>query len=416
MGLAPGVIPRMGSVRTTLVEGVKRFLERLWAYTGTLAAMALMVGTLGMGAFHMARRVCASELSADESRMEYFLGVSNHAGAELPRGLSPLAVGEGGPPGNVLRFEYGQEGRLQRVLYLNGSGLPSPMPGSAVAEQRLSYDGEGRLTRKENLDVAGHLVPDASGVAVREFRYDAGGRLTSVSFRDAARQGIVPALPGYARAETTYDDAGRPLRVEYQDAAGQLITNAAGEQCVDYTYDDAHGRVTRTNRVNGRVADNADGYAVERRERTQDGTLLRLAWENAAGQPVRHPGWAAASVLTEYGADGRMVRERYCGEDGVMLSSGRPLAEKLVRCNASGSQLWECYNAADGLPCMNPDLGYAERVSEYSTNEQLQRETFWDERGNPAPCHVKRYIRQDGQEHVLSLHADGSTEFSTLAR
>ncbi len=389
---------------------MKRLFERFWAYSGTLAAMSLMVGTLGMGVYHICQRAVDGELMAEEARLEYFLGVANSAGVELPRGLSPLSEGQQASAGNVIRFEYGADGRLQRLLYLNAAGRPSSMPGSAVAEQRLSYDGEGRLIRKENLDAVGTPAPDASGVAVREFGYDGQGRLVRVGFKDASGQGIVAPLPGYAVALTSYDEKNRPLRIEYQDAHGKPVVNAAGESCVEYVYDDARGIVTRTNRIEGEVADNAHGYAVERRERTLDGSILRLAWETADGRPARHPEWAAASVLTEFAADGRLVRERYCGEDGVMLEGGRMLAEKLVRCNADGSMLWECYNAADGLPCMNPDLGYAERLSEYGPAAELVRETFWDERGNPAPCHEKRYIRSGGQVHVLSLHADGSSE------
>ncbi len=404
----------MGTVWAAIVVMVRRLFERLWGYMGTLAAMALMVGTLGMGLYHMARCVGGTELEADQSRMEYFLGLENSAGAELPRGIEPRKEGDPAMLGNVLRFEYGREGRLQRVLYLNATGLLSPIPGSVVAEQRLSYDGEGRLTRKENLNAQGQLVPDASGVAEREFSYDEAGRLVRVAFKDAGRRGIVPPLPGYAIAATSYDEQGRPVRLEYQDAEGKPIVNAAGEQTVEFSYDDAHGSTTRRNFIGGKLADNAHGYAVERREHTQDGSTLRLAWENAAGEPARHPGWAAASVLTECSPDGRMVRERYCGEDGTMLDDGRCLAEKLVRSNADGSRLWECYNAADGLPCLNPELGYAERVSEFSPSARLERENFWDERGNPAPCYEKRYIQAGGREHVLSLHADGSTTYSPV--
>ncbi len=402
----------MGMVWSKLWAGLKFFFERLWVYSGTLAAMALMVGTLGMGIYHVSKRGRGAADRADEARLEFFLGVNNSAGAELPRGLSPLEAGESAAAGHAhLRFEYGEGGRLKRLLHLDARGRVSPMPGSAVAEQRLSYDGEGRLIRKENLNAAGKPVPDASGVPVREFAYDAAGRLVRVSFRDGSGHGIVPTMPGYATALSSYDDKGRLLRVEYQDGLGAPIVNAAGESSVEYSYDDARGISTRTNRIRGKVADNAHGYAVERRERTQDGSILRLAWETAEGKPARHPEWAAASVLTEYAADGRIVRERYCGEDGVMLDGGRTMAEKLVRSNADGSMLWECYNAADGLPCINPDLGYAERISVYSPSEVLERETFWDEKGNPSPCYEKRYIQADGRQHVLSLHADGSTSY-----
>ncbi len=403
----------MGKLWARLIAGLRRLFERLWVYTGTLAAMALMVGTLGMGLYHVSRRAAGGVAEADASRMEYFLGVANHADAEPPRGLDPLPAGVK-VLGNVLRFEYRADGRLARLLHLNAAGMPGAMHGSEVAEQRLSYDAQGRLTRKENLNAAGKLVPDASGVAQRDFGYDAAGRLVRTDFKDASGQGVVPSMPGYATAITHYDEKGRPLRIEYLDGYGKPIVNAAGEECVEFVYDDAHGSCSRTNRIGGEVADNAHGYAVERRERTQDGATLRLAWERADGRPARHPEWAAASVLTEFSADGRMVRERYCGEDGIMQDGGRIFAEKLVRSNADGSFLWECYNAADGLPCLHPELGYAERVCEYGPTAELTRENFWDERGNPAPCYEKRYIREGGQSHVLSLHADGSTTYSPV--
>ncbi len=406
----------MGKLWRKIAGRLRVAFERLWAYSGTLAAMSLMIGTLGMGVYHVCTRAAEDEMAADEARMEYFLGVANTAGAELPRGLDPLPADGLAHVGNVLRFEYGADGRLQRLRHLDAKGRPGPMPGSAVAEQRLSYDAAGRLARKENLDADGLRVPDASGVAVREFAYDSAGRLSRVSFLNAEGQGIVPALPGYATALTSYDEKGRVRRIEYQDAYGKPIVNADGEATVEYVYDDARGSVTRSNLIDGALADNAHGYAVERRERTQDGSILRVAWETAEGRPARHPEWAAASILTEVSADGRMVRERYCGEDGVMLGSGRMLAEKLTRSNADGSLLWECYNAADGLPCRHPDLGYAERLSEYSPEADLLRESFWDARGNPAPCYEKRYIRTGSGAHVLSLHTDGSTELSSTEK
>ncbi len=391
-----------------LLTLLRLWFERFWAYTGTLAAMALMLGTLGMGIYHLIRD------DARDPHVEYFLGVSNRAGAEAPRGLSPLPVAAS-PKGHAhLRFEYGEDGLLHRLQHVDAAGRLTPMPGSRVAEQRLHYDKEGRLIRKENLDEKGQPVPDAAGVSTREYGYDGAGRLERVAFEDAQGHGVVPRMPGYATALTRYDMQGRPLRVSYLDGDDHPIVNAAGESVVEYTYEDGGRRSTRRNLVGGRLADNAQGFATEHRERTADGTALRLSWETAEGKPARHPEWSAASVLTEYAADGKVVRERYCGEDGVMLSGGRPLAEKFTRRSADGSTLWECYNAADGLPCLNPALGYAERVTSFGEGDVVEQENFWDEKGNPSPCYEKRYIHGEDGGHVLSLHADGSTEWKPL--
>ncbi len=392
-----------------LLSLLRLWFERLWDYTGTLAAMALMLGTLGMGIYHLIRH------DVEAPHVEYFLGVDNTAGAEPPRGLAPLPMASA-PEGNShLRFEYGADGLLHRLQYVDASGRLSAMPGSAVAEQRLHYDKQGRLIRKENLDARGKSVPDAAGVPVRCFGYDEAGRLARVGFEDGRGRGIVPRMPGYATALTRYDGQGRPLRVEYLDGEGRPIVNAAGESVIDYEYDDVRHSSVRRNLIKGKLADNARGYAVERREGTAGGSVLRLAWEDANGRPARYPDWAASSVLTEYASDGRIVRERYCGEDGIMLVGSRPIAEKLTRRSADGSTIWECFNAADGLPCMNPELGYAERVSSFNPEHELMQENFWDEQGNPSPCYEKRYIRGEGSGHVLSLRVDGSTSLCPAA-
>ncbi len=389
---------------------LRQWFERAWSYSGTLAALALMLGTLGMGIYHLIRH------DLEPAHVKYFHGMRDSIGAEPPRGLDPLEEGEtSGIATARLCFEYGEDGLLHRMRHLNAEGLPEALPGSHVAEQRMHYDKEGRLIRKENCDAAGNPAPDASGVAEREFCYDEQGRLAGACFKDARGCAIVPRIPGYACARTTYDTQGRPLRIEYRDGKGQPIVNAVGESLIAFEYDDARRNSVRRNFINGKLADNAKGYAVERREHTEDGSTLRVSWENAEGKPVRNPNNSALSVLTEYSADGRIVRKCYCGEGGMPLSgSRRPVAEMLRRCSADGHSIWECYNAADGLPCINPALGYAERVATYNSAEQLERETFWDEKGNPAPCCEKLYVRDDDGEHVVSHYTDGTTTYSPV--
>ncbi len=399
----------MGMYWKKMLAALRDAMVRLWTYLGTLAAMSLMLGTLGMGIYYLAMG------GKDTARVECYRGMFNSAGAELPRGSYPLpnrsAKAMGCPH---LRFVYRDDGRLERIVHTDAQGHPSPMPGSRVAEQRLDYDEAGRLIRKENLDERGNPVPDASGVPVREYGYDEAGRLVSTRFLDGLGKGLVPRMPGYATALTRYDSQGRPLRIDYLDGRGEPIVNAAGECSVEFVYDDKRGCSRRSNRVRGELVDNAQGYAVEHRQLAQDGRSLILRWENAQGKPVMNGGTSAASLLREFDAAGNIRRERLCCEEGGMVEGARSCAEHLVRRKADGSMAWECYNAADGLPCMNPERGFAERVAEYDTAARLEREYFWDERGNPTPCYERRYHSGADEPSVLSLHTDGSTELSPL--
>ncbi len=389
-----------------LCSALRGVLAGLWAYLGTLAAMSLMLGALGMGIYHI-----AMGSDAPESVLCY-RGVYNSAGAEPPQGSQALpgrAAQDMGCP--HLRFEYGPEGRLRRMLHVNEKGKPSPIPGSLVVQQRLDYDAQGRVIRKSNLDARGNPVPDASGVPVREFGYDERGNLTRTRFLDGLGRGIVPRMPGYATAQTHYDSRNRPLRIDYLDERGEPIVNAEGECSVEFVYDDARQSSRRSNRVRGELANNVHGYAVEHRRMAEDGRSLLLRWEDAEGRAVQNRELSAAALRRDFDGSGRVERERLCAEGGAMVEGARSCSEHLLRHAADGRMTWECYNAADGLPCFNSALGFAERITEYGPNAAVTRECFWDEKGNPTPCYEKRYHAGEGEPSVLSLHTDGSTEW-----
>ena len=382
-----------------------QMLSLAWAYTGTLAAMGLLVGVLGMGVYHLA-------VDKPEAGRDYrcFTGVYNSARAEAPLGLGELPAAVAESAGEHLRFEYDAARRLTRLVHLDRHGRLSTMPGSRVAEQRLEYDAAGRVVRKSNFGEDGKPAADASGVAERRYTYTSQGLLAETRFYDTAGHNVAPRMPGYARERITYDEKQRPVRIEYLDGHGEPMVNACGESRVEFDYHDEQGEVVRTNYVDGLPRENRMGVAVERRQSTRDGSSRRTSWYDAAGAPVPHPRMGAAAVQRDVIQDGRYARYRWCGENGIMRGRGRVCAEHLVRHSALGLPEWECYNADDGMPCMNEERGYAERVCEYAPNGALQREYFWDAEGNPTFCYEQRHSGGEDARHVLRLNTDGSTE------
>ncbi len=384
----------------------RRIVSYAWGYMGTLSALGLLLGVLGMGIYH------AFTSDGASVNVRYYSGLFNPSQAVAPTGVDELYAGAEGVTIPHIRFEYGKDGRLNRLVHLNAEGYVTPMPGSQVAEQRVEYDADGRVMARRNFDAYGRAVADSAGIATREFRYNADGRLVSRVFRNAEGRKIVPKMPGYAEERIAYDSKGRPLSIQYLDGNGQPIVNAKGECCIAYSYNDDKQEVLRSNYVNDALTENEEGVAIERVRHTRDGAATHTSWLDAQGKPVAAADGNTVSVLAENKTAENLQRTRYCGEDGLMRSNSRVWAEHLVRTTPDGNVVWECFNGADGLPCLNETRGYAEHLCEYGDDGMLAREFFWDAEGQPSECYEKRHSSDGSARHVISLHRDGSTELT----
>lgn len=385
------------------------FFRYLWNYTGTLAMLSLLIGVLGMGVYYL---VLEAEPAAqhDNGLRLYFRGIYNSSTPEPPSGIGvlPKPLGD-----SCLQFVYNDAGQLQRVECVGADGNLCLMPGSRVATQVVEYDGVGRVVAKRNYDESGKPSADAHGVSSREFAYDVDGRLISVVTKDADGKKTVPRMPGYAERLTSYDSMNRPIEIRHLDGLGNPITNAEGENNVRFRYDDTNHVTTRTNYENGVRRDNSCGIAVVQTNEDDTGLVHRKKWMSEKGEPIQEQDSGASSVLSVRSLTARTKRSLFLGVDDTPLKHVRCYAEHLLRTDAEGHPVWECFNAADGKLCVNPSLGYAEHVWEYADNGRLRREYFWDADGNPSPCYEKRYIEQGNVGHVLSLHTDGSTRLET---
>lgn len=377
---------------------LRRCFEIAWSYMGSMGAMCLFVAALGLGVYH-------AMLAKNAPYYACYAGVYNAAGAVPPDGIT--ALGRGASPGVPhVRLEYDESGRVACMKSMDAAGRLCELPGSRVAEQRLVYDAAGQLVRKENFGANGAPAEDAQGVARREYERDSAGRVVRTRFCNAAGAPAQPRFPGYAECRVRYDAQGRPLELAYLDAAGAPVCNAAGEERVEYSYED-DGSMTRSNYVAGKLADNYAGVAQELLRSCEQGTCR--SWLNAAGQPVVHPAVGAAALHHDSGVPGGVECRRFMDADGSPCDAVRACAEHMVQCNRSGQLEWECYGGANGLPVNHPSLGYAERMCTYSPEGRLLREYYWDAQGQPAPIHERRHVQSHAGVYTLTLHADGST-------
>ncbi len=377
-------------------------LRKIWNYTGSIAALSLMLGVLGLSIYHQ-------WLSPDEDlRSRFYAGLHNTAGPEQPKGIDPLA-GDDVERGSHMRLDYDEQGRITKVQHVSAQGRLRKLPASRVAEQRIDYDKQGRVIAKRNYDVHGALAPDSAGVAQRGFKYDEQGRLHESNFKGVHGELVMPYMPGYALRRVSYDAASRPLLIEHLDGQGKAVINADGEAQISYDYG-KDGSSTRSNKMEGKLVDNALGYAIERRLVSNGGSTKRVEWYDANSEPVVNRDRGCAVLHRQVEGSGKLRRCLYLDEHGQATSLTRVPVEHMERRNERGGLEWECFNAADGLPCIHPKLGYAERACEYGESDVLEREFFRNEQGQPSSCYEKRYALDDGQQHVISLYRDGSTK------
>ena len=386
-----------------------RWVEYAWGYTGTLAVVAVLGGTLGRGVMQWLH------LHEQPANLVCCVGLYNPAG---PRPPEPLGVrGQGMKPDVAhVRVLKNAAGQTISAEYVDAAGRSSNMPGSRVARQSVEYDDHGRVTKRINRDAGGRLAADAAGVAVREFAYDEAGRLVRTAYRGENGRTIEARPSGVAEQRVAYDAQGRPLTVRNMGANGMPTEDSRGEETLSYEYDDAAGVEWRRNQVREQVSPNHAGYAMQRITRDAEGRELRREWFDAEGRPVRNAHAGASVVVHEHYPQSRMKRSLRVGADGAVDGGEARWSEHVVRHDAQGRPEWECFAGKDGLPCDNEALGYAERVSTYTPAGEKDREFFWEADGTPAACAEKRYARSpDGQSYCLSLHADGSSTVAPVA-
>lgn len=394
-----------------MMRKIARVLEDAWVYLGSLAAMSLLVGVLGMGIYHM------MTWREDRGHVEYFLGAVNTPDESLPVGLTrlPERVADDGELSHI-RFEYADDGKLKRLVHVDGSGEVCAMPGSHVAEQRIRYDENGRVACKANYDASGEAAPDAAGIASRHFFYDDRGNCVRTELRDAQGALVCAPLPGYAVVTTRYDERNRPLLTEYWNADLQATVNAVGESRVVYLYDDAAHEMQRRNYVGESLASNRLGYAVEKHTLSDGGRTLSVEWLDAAFQPALNSWAGATAVCSQQAVNGAVTTEFYYSGDDAVQRFKPGCASHLIHRDSEGRPEWESYRNEEGAPQMNAALGYAERHCRYRADGGLASEAFIDADGLPAACAERRYpeLRSGEMPHVLSLHRDGRTELRPL--
>ncbi len=378
----------------------------LWNKTGTVSAIVLMASGVGMAIYYTKSPEAAAR------NYETYEGFFNHAGTELPEGLDAIPHERTETVKSQVRFEYDSDGKLHRVYHVNEHGETTTIPGSKIAEQQLSYDGKGRLIKKTNLDAYGQPSTDSVGVYERHFEYNDFGNLTRTSFYDANGKLVMPYVPGFAIEVIRYDGAQRIVAIEHFDANGEHVANNQGYSEVDIVYEG--NTMTRRYMHKGELVKNAHGYAIEKKQVSNEGRIERTTWYDEYEKPCINHELGCAGMQHEYTHDHQARRVLYLNHEGKQMADSPDISEHIERLTDHGKPRWECFLSSDGLPHLDEELGYAECAYEYDGKKRVSREHLRDALGKLAHCYERRYHYSPEGDRILSLYRDGSTSTRVL--
>ena len=371
----------MSAFISVCAASVRRLFEYVWAWLGSAAAVSLMLGVMAMGVHHVmepasderARLRCyagvrnaagaeppqgitplgaglADALPLPHVRMEY------DADGRVSRVLHLDAAGRLSRfPGSRVaeqRVEYDAAGRLVRKCNFNREGQPVA-DASGVAVREFAYDGKGRLVRTSFFNASGHgIVPRMPGYAEQRLSYDAQGRPLLIRNLDAKGHPICNA-EGEETLEYVYDDA-RGICERRNSVEGQPADNGAG-YAVERTERTQDGRLTRRVWVNAAgepVLNPTVGAAALVEEQTASPGVQRV---RLCGQDgcLRHQERPAAEHLQRCDAAGKPEWECFNAADGLPTENpAYGYAERVCEYSPAGHLLREYFWDAAGRPTL----------------------------------------------------------------
>ena len=211
----------------------------------------------------------------------------------------------------TIRLQYDDRSRCTETAYFDPAG--QPVAGSENnASWTKTYDDRGNAVRWNFLDGRGQLLVTTGGYAAIEWGYDDRGKKTRKTYLGADGKPLVQEA-GYATVLHAYTPSGLDLSTDYLDAQGKPrlcnsgycsvyneyddrgglraatwagIPGLTSEVTTTTTYRDGLGRESRYFSADGKPVNCSLGYAWMKRDYDATGSLIRMEYQDAAGQPA----------------------------------------------------------------------------------------------------------------------------------
>ncbi len=189
-------------------------------------------------------------------------------------------------------------------------------PGFDFYTIRLCYEPNGLLALMQNIDEAGNLVENSSGVAQDKLHFDNEGRWYGWTVLDGQHQIASGNGPNVAKGINTPNRYGYETAIRYEDVDGTPLKNSYGFWGSNRYYD-RFGNYDYTQFVdeqgNPGMHEKA-GYSIAEYTYSPDGlfrTNVQLLGLNR--EPVLHKTRGYAAVRLTYDEQGKLIRTAYLG-------------------------------------------------------------------------------------------------------
>lgn len=255
-------------------------------------------------------------------------------------------------------FSYNDFHNFLGYTFYDGAGSPMFVAAYGSATQKQHVDDRGNRTLVELLDENGEFCKDLE-YCVMAFTYDENGYLAGRTYQNQEGNPVLSLSQNYAEIRYTNDGSGNPIETAFYDDQGKLINNAYG-------------------------------YARETTVYNPMGNAVSRDYFNADGMPADYRGYGYSSVKTVYDERGREVSVSYFDQQGNPVNILGPIFA----------------------------FGYhrLETVYEYGAHTK-QTLTYYDAAGNPVNMHSSLgeeyacsvvYIQNGEITHMANYRADGS--------
>ena len=310
-------------------------------------------------------------------------------------------------------FDYDEDGRLIRRLYM--SGVNYVVNDEGAAGEEYSYDEEGRLISLRYLNRSGNVAANQKGIAGINYVYDSVGEILEEHFvnekdepiygpdyyaaciSELGKNGEATSLTyydmggneavnrdGFSRSEQEYDVYGDLIKISYYAPDGTAAFCEAGYHRAEYEYNDKGERISATYfNEEGKIIQCAEGYARITWDYDKNGNVIETAYFAADGEPLSSKNLAAL-VRQSFNAGGYIVEQTNYGMDGnpIITTDGYYRKEITLDNNKRASEI--AYFDAEDHPVYCKE-GYHKQTFSYDRQGNLTEMTLYGTQGQLVP-------------------------------
>lgn len=273
---------------------------------------------------------------------------------------------------STVKYEYDRLNNISKESYYDEQGKPCVIASGCAAIQ-FEYDANRYCTKETYLDMNGNKIENGKGYASVVMINTSYGAIESIRYFDA--NDLPVYVDGCAESRREYDVNHLLIRESYYDENGQPM-----------------------NRI--------DGYYASRDIIYQENNIvLKERYYDTSGNLVNN-NFGYATYFRDFDENNRTLQEWYVDAEGNEVSIDDVYSAYQRTYDERGDLMIQRYLVPAGDPFCRSDYDSTQVCQEFNENNQIVKETYWDEKGKP--------VSLPSGEHGFSLEYDEKGNVITI--